>query len=49
MLLLSLDDDLDLEKRGVGAKKVMLIKNVETVVENMKINEDVASEVSVYS
>ena len=37
---MSLDDDLDLEKRGVGAKKVMLIKNVETVVENMKIGSN---------
>ena len=39
--LLSLDDALHLEKKGVGAKKVTLLNNVETVVV-----KDMAYEVS---
>ena len=44
-----LDDALDLEKEGIGAKKVMLMKNYGSIVENMEISEDVtdvSSEVS---
>ena len=44
-----LDDALDMEKEGIGAKKVMLMKNDGSIVENMEISEDVAdvsSEVS---
>ena len=43
---LSLEDDLDFEKKGIGGKKVTLMKNDGAILENMEISEDVASEVS---